>query len=83
MTQKSFNPIDYHFEWTDSWYTWDAVQARKDAQVARCAEAKRLKALGHKVKMFTLKDQLITCGGIGSGHPEISNYTSVYCLNVS
>lgn len=82
LTQFVFNPADYNFEWTDDWYTWDADEARKVALKARNDKAKKLKAGGKKVRKFTLKNQLITRGGIGSGHPEISMVVNCYGVNV-
>lgn len=82
MTQYMFNPADYKFEWTESWYTWNAEEARKQALKARNDKAKELKAGGKKVRKFSLKDQLITRGGIGSGHPEISLVVNCYGVNV-
>ncbi len=81
--QKSFLPIDYGFEWTDGWYEWDADAGRSAALKARNAEAKRLKDLGHTVRKFLLKDQLISRGGIGSGKPHIELYMTCFLINVS
>lgn len=81
MTQMTFNPIRYGFEWTQDWYTFDARSAEKKALAARNAEVKRLKTEGRTVKTFTLSKQQLTMGGIGSGHPEITVIVSVYGLN--
>lgn len=80
--QEGFNPADYRFQWTDDdWYEWDRKGAHSDALKARNAEAKQLKADGWEVRKWTLKDQLITRGGIGSGLPEISMVVTVYMID--
>lgn len=82
MTQLMFNPADYKFEWSEDWYTWNVEEAHKQALKARNKKAKELKAAGKKTRKFTLRDQLITRGGIGSGHPEISLVVNCYGVNV-
>lgn len=79
--QKIFDPTNYTFEWTEDWYDWDYEAAHKQALKARNAEAKKLKRAGYEVTKYTLRDQLITQGGIGSGHPEISLVVNCYVLN--
>lgn len=79
--QKIFNPIDYTFKWTEDWYKWDRVEAHKAALKARNAEAKRLKTLGLKVRKYSLKDQLISMGGIGSDKPHINLVVNCYAVN--
>lgn len=80
--QETFNPIAFTFEWTDDgWYKFDYESARKQAMAARRKRAKELKAQGFTVKSFTLSNQRITRGGIGSEHPEITQIVSVYGLN--
>lgn len=83
---QPFNPVDYHFEWTDDWYTWDADEARTAALKARNAKAtelrKSLKGTGKTVKCFSMRNQLISRGGIGSGHPHIELVTNIYGVNV-
>ncbi len=81
--QKSFLPIDYKFEWTEDWYKWDAEAGRTAALKARNAEAKRLKDKGHTVRKFSLRDQLISRGGIGSGKPHIELHMTCFLLNVT
>ena len=79
--QQTFNPIDYGFEWTeDGWYSFDE-NARKEALRARNKEAKRLREQGYNVRCFTLSNQLMSKGGIGSGRPHIQLVVSVYGLN--
>ena len=84
--QQSFNPIDYTFQWTGEdetgWYEWDRTEAHKQALKARNAEAKRLRAKGHKVRCGTHRDQLMSRGGIGSGRPHIELHVNCYYLNV-
>ena len=80
--QRGYNPIDFDFEWTDDgWYKWDGKSAHKKALKARNDEAKRLKKEGYTVTKFTLKDQLVRRGGIGSGHPEIDHIVTCYYLD--
>lgn len=79
--QRAFNPVDYHFRWTQDWYEWDRAAAVTAARQARDAETKRLKALGHRVMKWSLPGQLITRGGIGSGHPQIENVVTSYMLD--
>lgn len=89
MAQQTFNPIDYGFKWQGDWYTFDARAAEKEALAARNAEVKRLRAEFKRLRMtterpvkpFTLRQQQITKGGIGSGHPEITVIVSVYGIN--
>ena len=85
MTSERFNPVDFHFSWIDDgseygWYEWDSKRARTDARRARDARARELKAEGRTVKKTSEPNQLITRGGIGSGHPEISHVVTVYGL---
>ena len=79
--QRTFNPADFGFEWTDGWYKFDYEAARKQALATRNQEAKRLRGRGYSVKVFTLKNQLMSMGGIGSGQPHITQYVSIYGLN--
>jgi len=79
--QRSFNPVDYHFRWTTDWYEWDYEAAHKAALKARNEEAKRLADKGYKVRKSTLRNQRITRGGIGSGHPEIDHVVTIYQLD--
>ena len=79
--QKYFNPIDYFFSWTkDGWYTWEASLARKEAMKKRNEYAKELKSQGYKVVKSSLRDQLITRGGIGSGNPQVEFVVNCYGL---
>ena len=81
--QLSFSPINFCFAWTaDNWYSWDAKEARSQARKARDAEAKRLVSQGKKVHKFTLPNQLLRRGGIGSGKPDVEFVCPVYYLNV-
>jgi hypothetical protein len=82
MTQKTFCPVDFHFEWTDKWYSWDRSAASKDALKARNDYAKAQREMGKRVVNFTFANQLIREGGIGSGHPDVEFCVSVYGCNV-
>lgn len=86
--QRFFCPTDYHFEWTPprkgftyGWYTWDREAGMRAALKARNEEAKRLKGLGYLVDKFSLKEQRITKGGIGTSYPEVDFTVTCYCLN--
>lgn len=80
--QESFNPVRFGFEWTsDSWYKFDRETASKAAMSARRKRAKELKAQGYSVRNWTLSNQRMTLGGIGSDNPEITQIVSVYMLN--
>ena len=79
--QRTFNPLDFGFEWTDGWYRFDHKAAHKAALAARNREAKRLRGMGYAVRCFTHRNQLMSMGGIGSGHPHIQQVVSVYGLN--
>lgn len=82
MAQQTFNPSNYNFNWTDNWYEWDRKIAHKEALKARNLCVKLHKASGLTVTTFSLPNQLITRGGIGSGNPQIEMYVTVYGLNV-
>jgi len=80
---QSFNPANYNFSWTsDNWYDWDDKAAHKAAMQDRNAEAKRLKLAGQTVRKGSRSGNLITRGGIGSGHPQIEMIVTVYTLTV-
>lgn len=81
-TQHMFSPISFGFEFTNDWYSFDSKAAHRDALKARNAFAKEQKAMGRRVYNFSLPNQLITRGGIGSGHPQIEVVVSVYGCNV-
>ena len=80
MSQRTFNPANFEFAWTDGWYTWDRKAAHSAALKARNTEAKRLQAQGKRVIKSSLPGQIITRGGIGSGHPEIDLCVTVYMV---
>ena len=80
--QKTFNPIDFGFAWTTDWYEWDRKAAHSAAMKARNTEAKRLRDLGKLVVKFTMRDQLISRGGIGSGKPHVQEVVTIYGINV-
>lgn len=84
MQQQFFNPVDFGFEWTAcegfelGWFKFPYEEAIKAARAARDAVAKELKAEGHTVRKVSLGRQLVTRGGLGSGHPEITLEVPVY-----
>lgn len=78
--QRLFSGDDYGFRWVGDWYEYDSnggALARK----ARDQEAKRLKSEGWTVKKFSLGQQLVSKGGIGSGRPHIELFVPCYGLN--
>ena len=78
-----WNPIDFGFSFTlDGWYQWDSKGAHKAALKARNAEVKKLRAAGRTVRTWRCGGQLITKGGIGTGHPQIEEIVSVYGLTI-
>lgn len=83
MSQKIFCPIDFEFSWTDNWYEWDREAAHKAALKARNDLAKRMKDAGRLVQKFSLKDQLVRRGGIGSGRPDVEFFCNCYGVNFS
>lgn len=85
----TFSPLDYGFRWTAptdqdpmGWYEYDGKPAEQAALKARNAEAKRMQKLGYEVRKVSLGKQLMTRGGIGSGHPHIDILAPVYALVV-
>lgn len=83
MFQQAFNPIDYTFEWTDDWYKWDYKESHKQARKVRSKAVKDLRSQGYTVRVFTLSNQLVSRGGIGSGQPHIEQVVSVYYLEAA
>lgn len=81
--QETFNPIRYSFHWVNDWYTFNYDEARKLALAARRKRAKELRGAGWTVRTFTLRNQYMTLGGIGTGHPEITQVVSVFVINAS
>ena len=80
--QHIFNPLNFGFTWTaDNWYNFDHEAAHKEALKARNAMARKLRKEGHKVSCFSLPNQLVSRGGIGSGHPHIELVINSYGLN--
>lgn len=80
--QMTFSPMEHGFKFVGDWYEFDYGAAHKAALKARNAEARRLRKEGQQVRCWTLRDQLVSRGGIGSGHPHISLVVNVYGLNV-
>ncbi len=82
MSQQTFNPVDFGgFAWTGDWYRWDAVRGHLEAKRARDDATRRLRREGHKVRSFRLANQVISRGGVGSGHPHIDFVVVIYGLN--
>ena len=81
--QKIFNPINYCFQWTeDGWYKWDRKQAHKEARKARDIEVKTLRTRGERVSCFSLSNQLVRKGGIGTGQPDVEFVVNCYGFNI-
>jgi hypothetical protein len=78
MHEESFIPVDYCWAWTEDWYDWDSKKAHSEAMKARNARAKELEASGHRVKKYSSPKALMSRGGIGSGHPHIEVFCTVY-----
>lgn len=84
--QFTFSPIDYHFQWTTEsdgrgWYSWDRMAGKKAAMQARNEAMKAAKLAGRTVKAFSIPDQLVSKGGIGSGNPHVEFVVTVYGFN--
>ena len=80
--QYTFNSVDYGFEWTTDWYTWDMVAGQKAALKERNAKARELRKAGWTVWVST-SDSLFSQGGIGSGHPHIELWGKTYRVNAA
>jgi len=86
MSQVVYCPAAYAFAWTNDdtpmgWYAWDRDEAHSQALRARNAHAKDLKAQGYSPKKFSLRNQQIIRGGVGSGHPQIELVVTCYGIN--
>jgi hypothetical protein len=81
MNQALFDPIHYGFKWTADWYEFDRTKAMRAARNARDAVARKMRKQGREVRCFTIRDQLRTKGGIGTGHPQIEEVVNVYGIN--
>lgn len=80
---KTFNPIDYDFQWKNGWYEFDADVAAKMARRDRDLAASKIKAAGGHVRKWATRDQLMTRGGIGTPNPEIAVVVTVYGITYS
>jgi hypothetical protein len=80
MTTVTFNPINYGFRWTEDWYEYDGKVAEDAAKKARDDYAAELKRDGYTVKKRSRRNNLISRGGIGSGHPHIELVVPVYSV---
>lgn len=76
--QQTYCGADYDWKWNDDWYEWDRAAGNRAALKARNADAQRLVSYGYTVRKFSLGDQLISRGGIGSGKPHIEVWAKVY-----
>jgi len=81
--QRTYNPLDHGFEFSNDWYTFDRKAAHAAALKQRNREARDLRKQGYAVTCFTLGEQLVSRGGIGSGNPHIELVVSVFGLNAS
>ena len=80
--QKSFSPIDTAFRFTpDGWYEFDGKAGKAAALKARAQEAKEFRAQGYTVKLWTMPNQLLSLGGIGTGKPHIETVVNIYFLD--
>jgi len=77
MAQEFFSP---KIEWTETDYSF-SDNAEKQAMQARNARAKELKSQGYTVSKRSLRNQLLSFGGIGSGRPHIQIICTCYYLN--
>ena len=83
-TQQVFSPIKFGFEFTaDGWYAFDRKDATAKARKARDDAARELKSEGYEVRKFSLPNQLVSMGGIGSGRPHIEEIVTCYGLNAT
>ena len=82
--QRTFNPADYEFEWK-TWndYSWNRKAAHKAALRARNDEVRRLRREGYNVTTFTLRDQIVSKGGIGTVRGHFDFCVNCYGLNAS
>lgn len=84
MNQYRFNPADYCFSWTeDGWYTWDSEEAHRQARQARDSAARTMQGSGLVLRKGSSPGQLVTRGGIGTPHPEVTLPVTVYYLEVT
>ena len=74
--QQIFSP---KITWTpDGWYT---LEDDSKARERRDSEAKTLKSQGYHVSKFSMRNQLMSHGGIGSGKPHIEVVCNCYGVN--
>ena len=78
---KSFCPIDYGFTWSADWYEFDFKAATQAAKADRDFVAGYLKRQGYKNVKKSSDKQLITKGGIGTGHPQIEELVTVFYVS--
>ena len=87
MQTASFNPADYCFRWTPppegqdfGWYEWNEHLAHKEAKRERDAMERLHVDAGRKVRKGTIRNQLITRGGIGTGRFNVEATAKIYTL---
>jgi hypothetical protein len=79
-SQMSFSPIRY-LVWTDDWYTFDYEAAHRQARQDRDSKARELQAQGYKVRKWSMPNQRMSAGGIGTPHPHIELICTAYMLD--
>jgi len=78
MRTTTFCPTDYGFRWVGDWYEYDGKPAERQALKERNAFAKQMQAEGRRIAKGSFGKQLVSKGGIGSGHPHIELVVPVY-----
>jgi hypothetical protein len=86
MRQLIFDGTDL-WRWVEEtpgrfWYEFDEKEAAKVAKARRDEAARKAKADGYGVKKFSMRNQSIRRGGIGSPYPEIDAVVHCYGVNV-
>jgi len=88
MPQVIYSPADYAFAWTSptaaepmGWYQWNRMEAHRLALRDRNKNVKLLRENGYNPVSFSLRNQTITRGGMGSCHTEITLVVTCYGAN--
>jgi hypothetical protein len=81
MAQQIHSPVDYGFKWTADWYDWDAAHGHREAKRYQDAHATILRRAGNQVRKFTLRNQVVSRGGVGSNHPHVTFTVTAYGIN--
>ena len=79
--QEFFSPLKHGFRWTEDWYEFDDKPAHKASKKERDTRARDLRKQGYSVSCFTLRNQVRSKGGIGSGKPHIEIVCHAYGLD--